>query len=505
LAARGPMSAAALAEPALLASYLSPGYVPQAHHRLMSARLRVWADTPDARLLVTLPPQVGKSFTSVVWCAFWLLCRDPTKRVIIACCNATLAREHGEKIRDLITEYGAEFGLRLRRGKSPKMFFHTDAGGYVRLVGRGGATTGLSADVFLVDDPLQDYAEALSPTIKEKTWLWLGAVVHTRLQHGAPMMMSCTRWALDDPPGRFLKDNPGVWEAVSIPALSTGDDDPLGRPAGAPLPRPGVDEHDTDTLIADWHRIRREVPEVIWTTMYQCDPKPPGASFITATEILASLHEPPEVQPHVRAVSVDPTVWEKAQRERRADPDTCGILAGFIGEDERVYLTHDRTAVLSASTWPAVVARLAAETGAQIVYIEGNQGGGLLSAPVAAAWKKLVKAGEITGRPPTIEVTNTSAPKATRAMILAGLIKSDHVRLGARLPEFVAEASTWQVGAPSPGRLDAAGHLALHLLPSDVIAPGRVASVVGRSKEAIAAESIVKPVGVVRIQRPGPA
>jgi hypothetical protein len=456
----------ALAEPYLTAAFHDATYIPQAHHRLMSREIQAWAQQRSGRLMVTLPPQVGKSLTSVVWTAFWLLARNPAERIIIASCTQDLADFHGEGIRDRIKEYGPAHNLHLKHGSNRVSHFTTEQGGYVRCVGVGGMVTGFPASKFLMDDLFRDWIEAASPTIRNKRWMWAASAARTRLQPGGCILHVGTRWSEDDVAGRFMSQQPGRWRVLRLPALATEPDDPLGRPVGAPLPRPGYDEHDTEALNEEWAQHQAEQPVLIWEAMYQGDPHPPGGALIDADELQGLEHLEPEAQPVTRAVSVDPSVGDaSAAAGAPARQNTFGVVAGWVGNDDRLYITHDATRIMTPEEGCKAAMALAASTGAGVVLVEKNQGGEAWRPLLVAAWERLVAEGKAAGHMPRLELHTAKGEKGTRAQIVAGMMRDDRVRFAAKLPALWKEWTAWRPGDDSPGRIDASGHLALLLLP----------------------------------------
>ena len=63
----------------------------------------------------------------------------------------------------------------------------------------------------------------LSATQRESIWDWWESTASSRLSPGAPVILVLTRWHYDDLAGRFLKEHPGEWKVVHIPAQA---DDP---------------------------------------------------------------------------------------------------------------------------------------------------------------------------------------------------------------------------------------------------------------------------------------
>src|SRR5690606_22501836 len=89
----------ALDHPSLLAFYLDGGWARRAHTELISQHLADLATGACRRLLVTLPPQVGKSRLIAEQFPFWWLCRNPQHRVIIGSYGSNLAVTRGRAIR----------------------------------------------------------------------------------------------------------------------------------------------------------------------------------------------------------------------------------------------------------------------------------------------------------------------------------------------------------------------------------------------------------------------
>lgn len=128
--------------PAELAEYLDPHYVRRPHADVMSRALEDVAAGRERLVLITCPPQVGKTVTAIVWAAFWLLVRNPLERIIIVSYSAALATDRGRDIRKMINTYGRRYGLVLERGSSSVTDWRITAGGGVLSTGIGGGITG---------------------------------------------------------------------------------------------------------------------------------------------------------------------------------------------------------------------------------------------------------------------------------------------------------------------------------------------------------------------------
>jgi predicted phage terminase large subunit-like protein len=113
--------------------------------------------------------------------------------------------------------------------------WNTTGGGGVIAAGVGGGLTGFGADLLIVDDPVKDRSEADSPAIREATWRWWTEVALTRLQPGAVVLLTMTRWHEDDLAGRILAaPSTDEWTVLSLPALAE-EGDVLGRVLDEPL------------------------------------------------------------------------------------------------------------------------------------------------------------------------------------------------------------------------------------------------------------------------------
>jgi hypothetical protein len=106
--------------------------------------------------------------------------------------------------------------------------------GRYRAAGIGGDITGKPADILIIDDPIKDFAEAMSDTIREGVWNWLTSTAMTRLQEGGGVIIIATRWHMDDPIGRLLERRPGRWNLINFRAIAE-EDEPPHRLAGEPL------------------------------------------------------------------------------------------------------------------------------------------------------------------------------------------------------------------------------------------------------------------------------
>lgn len=241
----------------------------------------VWAySTPGARLIISLPPQEGKSQRVTKTGSLWALTRNPELRIGIASYAQSLAETFGREVRNWITSYDGtdgtlNLGLRIAQdyGSVKRWQLAGHRGGIV-CVGIGSGLTGRPLDALVIDDPLADREQADSETYRERVWQWWQSVGSTRLAPGAPAIVILTRWHHDDLAGRLIAAEDGHrWRVINIPALADhdpakGQADPLGRAPGEWLTSA------RGRTPAEWEQIRVQAGSRNFASLYQGRPSP---------------------------------------------------------------------------------------------------------------------------------------------------------------------------------------------------------------------------------------
>lgn len=244
-------------------------------------------NTPDARLIISMPPQEGKSQRASKWFPVWALQQNPETRVAIASYEANIARRWGRSTRDIIQRNEDQINLIVRDDLSAQHEWQL-AGhdGGVFTAGIGGAMTGRAVDMLLIDDPVKGREQADSPTFREKAWDWWTDVALTRLAPGAPVVLILTRWHEDDLAGRLMRTDPGAWEFLRIPAEADhrpehGETDPLGREPGVFM------ESARGRTIAQWQARKRQSGPKTWASLYQGVPSPDDGGILPGDDAWA--------------------------------------------------------------------------------------------------------------------------------------------------------------------------------------------------------------------------
>ncbi|MCP9947265.1 phage terminase large subunit [Actinomadura madurae] len=261
--------------PGALARELDPRTVQTPALDLIDEELVRLFNTPDGRLIISMPPQEGKSTRAAEVFPVWALTQNPDLRIVVTSYGMALARRNGRAIRNRIITSGEILRLQLSDDLAAQHEWqlHGHNGG-VYAAGVGTALTGRPADLAVIDDPIKDRAEAESETYRQNVWDWWTDVMSTRLAPGAQVCLILTRWHEADLAGLLQAAEDGhLWRVVNIPAQadhdpSKGQVDPLGREPGEYL------ESARGRTREQWDAIKVRVGSRTWNALYQGRPTP---------------------------------------------------------------------------------------------------------------------------------------------------------------------------------------------------------------------------------------
>ena len=265
-----------------------PRYQMEPFHALIARTLDRVLTGEIRRLMIFAPPQSGKSeLSSVRLPAFWLGKR-PDDPVILASYAASLAESKSRQARAIVKsiEYSTLFPETTPRQDSQAVN-HWELEGHrggMLAVGVGGPVTGHGGLLGIIDDPLENWAQAQSLTIRESIWEWYRTTFRTRIWEGGAIVLIMTRWHEDDLAGRILAEQASEWTVLRLPALAEtpaerddnnlrlclplSEPDPLGRQPGEAL-CPGR------FSLEELGRLRRDVGSLAWNSEYQGVPRAP--------------------------------------------------------------------------------------------------------------------------------------------------------------------------------------------------------------------------------------
>lgn len=273
--------------------YINPKYEVTNFHKVYTEVLDRFAHQQIKKLIISCPPQHGKSEISSRMLPSFLMGLNPDLKIVIASYNAEQAKSFNRDVQRIINSeaYQAVFPNTFLNTKGAKMdnVYKCNADtsepvghrGFVRGVGRGGALTGKSVDVLILDDVYKDYAEANSPLVRNLAWKWWVTVCRTRLHNDSQEIIVFTRWHEDDIIGKLEKSGEKVrvlrtwedmedvpqdtWLQLNFPALHIGEPTELDpRQEGEPL---WAEKHSKEKLLA-----ARQLDPVQFEALYQGDP-----------------------------------------------------------------------------------------------------------------------------------------------------------------------------------------------------------------------------------------
>ncbi|HQT80271.1 MAG TPA: phage terminase large subunit [Rhodopila sp.] len=248
----------------------------------------------------------------------WWFTQHPRSSIICASHSLQLAEHFSRRVQRLIISKRHSLGYTVESGRATKAAWAITCGGDYFAVGAKGAMAGRRADLVIIDDPVKSQADAESLRARDHLWDWYRSDVATRLRPGGRVVLIMTRWHPDDLGGRLLESAPDEWKVVRLPALAE-ENDPLGRPVGAPL---WPEWEDRTALL----RKRDLVGERAWSALFQQQPQPEGGRMF-ACERIAIID---------RLVTGDIAVraWDLAatRESDRNDPDwTVGVKLSRTG------------------------------------------------------------------------------------------------------------------------------------------------------------------------------
>lgn len=261
------------------------------------------------RAYFQIPIRHGKTAHNTIGYGAYRLERDPSTKILIGSYNQKKANEFSRELKDLVSRRGVE----LSRERAAVEEWKTAAGGGVYVVGAGAGVAGVNADVILLDDPIGSRNEAESPAERDRVWDWITSDVLARCTPETAVLMTMSRWHVDDPAGRLLDRQRDRWHVLDLPARAE-ENDPLGRTIGEPL----WPELRGDAFL---NEQRADLTEYGFASLLQGRPRPrEGGMFKWAWWKLLEA---------VPAVGLMVRYWDTAGTEAKgaSDPDyTVGAL-----------------------------------------------------------------------------------------------------------------------------------------------------------------------------------
>ncbi len=240
------------------------------------------------RILLSVPPQHGKSELVSHWLPVQYLNLHPEKNIILASYEADFASTWGRKVRDDLHHNNKSWTRVSRKSSSVSRWETVDmrglsVGGGMITCGIGGPVTGRGGDLILVDDPHKNWQEANSETYRRRAREWFdGTLYHRQRSEQTTFIVICTRWHREDLVGYLSREHSDKWTVIRLPAIAE-ENDPMGRKVGEAL---CPERFRRGALICDCTRscdcetIKKAVGSKVWGAVYQQDPRSDEGSVV---------------------------------------------------------------------------------------------------------------------------------------------------------------------------------------------------------------------------------
>ncbi|WP_152185341.1 phage terminase large subunit [Segeticoccus rhizosphaerae] len=409
------------ATPGDLAAHLNPKTVQTPALDLIDQRLVDLINTPNSRLIITMPPQEGKSTRVAKDFVAWTLSMHPDWRVVGASYGQSLANRNGLAVRRVV-ERNPELGIAIAHDNGAAANWsiegHDDSGLFS--VGIGGGVTGQKCDLLVIDDPIKSRLEADSKVYRDKVWDWWTDEASARFGAATSVVLILTRWHHDDLAGRLLAEPDSDWQVLNIPAqCEDPESDPLGRAEGEFMisARGRTREQ--------WEQRKKTAGSRTWASLYQGHPTPDTGNLFPADGWARYDHplwiERGDGARIVPEAGRDPDVelvqsWDFTFKDTKSADYVVGQVWLRRGVDaylldqvrRRMGFSESCQAMLDMTArWPQAVAKLVEDkaNGPAILNALRTRVGGLI--PVEPEGSKYARAAAVT---PLVEARNVWLP-----------------------------------------------------------------------------------------------
>lgn len=276
--------------------YTFPRYLMTKFHHTCSKILQLFVDGKIRKLMITTPPQHGKTELSTRRLIPYLFGNNPELRIALVSYGIDRSRRFGRQIKQIFDSqrYKNIFTAHLPEN-TDKNFLNKadmvdvidkDKSGTLMLAGRGGGLTGEAVDILIMDDIYKNAMEANSPVIRQNIIDWYNMVAETRLHNDSQQLIIFTRWHDQDLVG-YIEKNEKVIKFESFNQLQDTDDNvwyKVNFEALKNSPKTDIDDrgmgealfpekHNKNKLEITRDRLVKIMPED-WNSIYQGDPRP---------------------------------------------------------------------------------------------------------------------------------------------------------------------------------------------------------------------------------------
>lgn len=287
------------------------------------------------KLVLMAPPQHGKSRNLEDFLA-WVAGKNPDLRQIFASYSDNLGTRTNTAMQRMFdnAKYHRIFpGTRINgsnvvtmtgaKRNSSQLDFIGHKGSFQNVTVEG-QVTGKSLDLGVIDDPIKGRDEASSKAMRDKKWNWFLDDFFTRFDDLAGLIITMTRWHVDDPVGRFLEKFPEA-TVLRYPAIATKDS--IYRKKGEVL----FPQFKSLSFLQE--RMPPTMTEASWESLYQQNPFITGGDMFPVEKLQYI-----DVMVDRRRIKKSVRYWDKAGTVD-GGAFTAGVLMHLL-DDGRVLVEN---------------------------------------------------------------------------------------------------------------------------------------------------------------------
>lgn len=357
-----------------------PKYQRTLIHELYMGVLNAFAHGRIKNLIISMPPQHGKTEISSRRLPAYMLGLDPERKIAIASYSQQYARKIGREVRRIVDDPKYRYifpGTRMAESSDKGYTNGADMAdivghdGSLMLAGRGSGMTGYPLDVIIFDDLYKNAMEANSPIIRESVIEYYKTVAETRLHNDSQQLIVFTRWHQEDLVGwiesqgmvddltdiKQLDDtDPTRWLKLNYPALKEGPQTELDPRAEGEALWPS--RHSKARLEA-----KREQDQEVFDSLYQGNPKPSKGllyegGFLTYDNLPDTIIER----------------WSYTDTADEGSDYLCSLVA-VCGSNGGIYITDVVYTQDPQEVTEPLVADMLVRTATVKAWVESNAGG----------------------------------------------------------------------------------------------------------------------------------
>lgn len=411
--------------------YINPDYIVSSFSETTCAALDKFLEDMIAGLrpilILGAPPQHGKSDIVSRYFPAYFFGKHPDMRVGALSYSSDLAGDMNADVQRIMTtpEHRNLFpdswlgnkpsdGVAVKRNTN-EFGIANHKGTYV-CAGVGGPLTGKKIDLGIIDDPIKNAKEALSPTTKKSIWNWYVSTFKTRLSKNSGEIIMATRWATDDLSGRVVEITPRA-KVLAFPAINESGE------ALVPDLHPKEKLLETKAILGDY----------FWSAMYQQSPKQAGGSIFKDEWMQYYL-------PKDLPASFDTVIhsWDMTFKDSEGTDYVVGQVWGKKGANS--YLLHQVRARMSFTATLKAVKRMADQFPKGLRKLVEDKANG----PAVIDSLKSTVSGLVPVEPDGSKVARAHA---ITAVWEAGNIFLPHKDIAPWIVDTVTEITTFPVGA----------------------------------------------------------